>query len=533
MARARTANAMCVLLMSRSLSDLRKEIETIKESLLRVNDQHLTHKEGFGLEIKSSPQNKIYMPTPTGHAFHANDEFVKMIVGPYGSGKSTMCCQEIVMRACAMPYWKGNRRRSKWALVRNTSGELESTTLQTWLSWFGEMGDVVKRKKPIMIYEHTFNDGEGIVELELIFLALDREDDLRKIRSLELTGCYINELSEVPQGALSHFKGRIGRYPSKAFCKDPYWSGIIADSNPTDHDHWLYKGFEEKSQPGHQIFHQPPGLLKDDNDAWVRNPDADNANNLPNDYYVRMSQGQTQDFIKVFCLGEYGSVGFGKKVYPEYNDDLHSVEYIEPDHMSPIHLGWDFGLTPACVVVQFTSRGQFKIVKEYTAEDMGIKTFAESIVLPGLQSDFRGCKIGVSVADPAGLQRDQIMEELSAIGVLNTLGIVTQGARTNDIEPRIGSVRYFMNMLVDGRPAFLVSRKGAPLTRRGFVKDYCYKRVNVPGEERYRDTPDKNMASHPQDAIQYIALEFAADRISEEKRPKSTVNMFNPTFRYL
>ena len=135
--------------------------------------------------------------------------------------------------ACSMPYWSNGRRRARGLVIRNTSGELAtSTTLQTWLQWMGDLGDVTKRRKPLLTYEHAFNDGNGIVELELIFLALDRPDDVRKLKSMEATFAYLNELSELPQNVLSHIKGRVnGRYPSKSFCAEPYWSGILADTN--------------------------------------------------------------------------------------------------------------------------------------------------------------------------------------------------------------------------------------------------------------------------------------------------------------
>ena len=498
----------------------------------RQSQQHMWHYDDRS-EIYGQEKNKIYVPSPTGKDFHGDDSFIRLVIGPYGSGKSTMCLHHIVRSACNMPAWSNGRRKSKWAIVRNTSGELQSTTLQSWLTWFGELGDVTKRQKPFMQYEHIFNDGNGVIELDLIFLALDREEDIRKIKSLEVTGCYINELSEVPQGALSHFKGRVNhRYPSRAFCDQPYWSGIIADTNPPDVDHWIYKDFEQKNLESYKIFHQPPGLIKDDNDLWVRNPLADNANNLADDYYLKLAEGQTEDFVKVFCLGEYGSVGFGKKVYPEYNPDLHSVPHLDAIQGEPIHLGWDFGLTPACIVMQVTPRGQIRLIKEYTSENMGIRTFAQNIVLPSLARDFPYNKIGFSEADPSGLTGDQIMEELSCIGELNSLGIITNAASTNDLEPRIGAVRYFLNMMIDGKPGFVLSREGCPVIHRGFIKDYCFKRISVKGEERYRDVPDKNFASHAHDAVQYISLKFAADQILQEKQPVKAVDMYNPVFRW-
>lgn len=493
--------------------------------------QHISISENR-TEIYSSDVNRIYIPSPTGIEFEKDNSFVSLVMGPYGSGKTTMCINKIVKRACDMPAWSSGRRKSRWIIVRNTSGELYSTTLQSWLAWFAELGDIKKRQKPLLTYEHTFNDGRGIVELELIFLALDREDDIRKIKSLEATGVYINELNEVPQGALSHFKGRINhRYPSPQFCNASYWSGIIADTNPPDIDHWIYRTFELEKPESYRIFHQPPGLLKVEG-KWERNRHADNANNLANNYYTMLAEGQTDQFVKVFCLGEYGIVGFGKLVYPEFNDDINSVDEIAAIQGAPIHLGWDFGLTPACIVCQLSEHGRLFILKEYTSEDMGIQTFAESIVLPGLARDFPYCKIGMSRADPSGLKHDEIMEELSCIGVLNTIGIETHGARTNLIDPRLSAVRFFLNRLVGGKPGLVISRKGCPMLRRGFSKDYVFKRISIAGEERYREIPDKNHASHPHDGLQYIALEFAANCIVDEKAKKEIVDMFNPVFRW-
>lgn len=517
-----------------SAAGLAKRIAHIEEQRRRGNSCHIeiTHERTV---IHAQDADKIYIPTNTGSLFHLDDSFVRVIMGPYGSGKSTLAISEIVRRACAIPAWSNGRRRSRWGIVRNTSGELQSTTLATWLAWFGDLGDIRKRQKPIMTYEHTFNDGHGIVELELIFIALDRPEDIRKIKSLELTGCYINELSEVPKAAMAHMKGRVNRYPSKAFCHEPYWSGIIADTNPPEDDHWIYKDFEEAKYDGHVLFKQPPGLLQNEDGKWIRNPDADNANHLPDDYYEKLAEGQSSDFVKVFCLGQYGSVGFGKRVYGEFNPDFHAVDRLEAIQGHPLILGWDFGLTPACAVMQLTPRGQLMALKEYVGDGMGIRSFADSIVIPSLRVDFPYNKVGhgLSIGDPAGVARSEIMEEMSCIGELCSLGIETIPARTNDIEPRLGAVRYFLNKMVDGKPGFVLDRKNCPILFRGFVKDYIYQRIAVAGEERYKDKPTKNMSSHIMNALEYGCLEIASDRIAQDKTASEPpVNMWNPTFRW-
>lgn len=516
----------------RTPSEIRKYIAQIEDEKRRGTTKQITITNNE-MVIYAKEEKKIYIPTATGNLAHKDNSFVRVIMGPYGSGKSTWALTEIVQRACEMPIWHSGRRRSRWGIVRNTSGELSSTTLASWLSWFEDLGDIRKRQKPVMTYEHTFNDGRGIVELELLFIALDRPEDVRKIKSLELTGCYINELSEVPKAALAHMKGRVNRYPSKAFCHEPYWSGIIADTNPPEDDHWIYKDFEENHFDNHRLFKQPPGLIKNEDNKWVRNPNADNASHLPDNYYEMLAEGQSKDFVKVFCLGEYGSVGFGKCVYPEFNADVHAVDSLEAIQGLDVVIGWDFGLTPACVVIQLSPRGQLLVLKEYVGDGMGIRTFAESIAIPGIAKDFPYCKVGTSVADPAGSARNEIVEEMSCIGELNSLGIKTTSARTNDLDPRLGSVRYFLNKMVDGKPGFVMDRKACPTLFKGFVKDYVYARIAVSGEERYKDKPNKNMASHPMDALGYACLEMASDRIVADKMgDNKRESMFNPVFRW-
>lgn len=524
----------------RTLKQMIESADAIETSYNRRTQRHITFEKDRTI-IHAGTQDKIYIPSATGKLFSESSGFVDLVVGPYGSGKSTMCVQRIVRSACKMPYWSNGRRKSRWAIVRNTSGELVSTTLNTWLTWFGDLGDIRKRQKPLLCYEHQFNDGYGIVELDLIFIALDRPEDVRKIKSLELTGAYLNELSELPQNVLSHFKGRVnGRYPSKSFCAEPYWSGIIADTNPPDEDHWIYNDFETQTTPNYKVFHQPSGLLetekglsKDADGNYIQNPLADNVEHLSSDYYPKLAEKQSDGFIKVYCCGKYGLVESGKRVYPEYNDDIHSVANIEAIQGDPLYLGWDFGLTPACVVIQISARGQIRVLKEYLAEDMGIRTFAKNIVIPNLAIDFPYNKVGGSEGDPAGAKGDEIMEELSCIGELNSLGISTNPASTNDPDVRINSVRYFLNLMIDGKPAFILDRSKCPTLRKGFMSGYHFKRMQIGGDARYQDKPNKNKYSHPHDALQYCLMRLVGKETMADNKPKHDPFANNTVFRWM
>ncbi len=138
-----------------TLAQCNNRFAIIKDRRNMAVHQHIRFDEKETI-IYGRDKNKVYIPTATGKLFHDDGSFVKLIMGPYGSGKSTLCVNAIVESACRMPVWWNGRRRARWAIVRNTSGELQSTTLQTWLTWFGDLGDVHKRQKPILTYEHMF-----------------------------------------------------------------------------------------------------------------------------------------------------------------------------------------------------------------------------------------------------------------------------------------------------------------------------------------------------------------------------------------
>ena len=82
------------------------------------------------------------------------------------------------------------------------------------------------------------------LDVEVLFRALDRPDDAKKVLSLELTGAWVNEAREVPKGIIDALGDRTGRYPSQRSggCT---WRGLMLDTNSPDDDHWWYRLAEE------------------------------------------------------------------------------------------------------------------------------------------------------------------------------------------------------------------------------------------------------------------------------------------------
>jgi phage terminase large subunit len=444
-----------------------------------------------------------YIPTETALKFHQSNEFVRGIKGAYGSGKTTAMIADILLRTCKMPTAPNGKRYARWAIIRNTYGELESTTYVSWMAWFGNLGNVQRNKKPILTVRHEFNDDVGTVELEVIFLALDSESDVRKLKSLEVCGVFINEASEIEKPIFDHSKGRVGRYMLNVL--GDYWKGIIFDTNPPNERHWIYDLFEKKNEDGHVLFNQPPGLLKNDNGHWICNPQADNFSRLGAYYYLNMTHGATEEFIKVYCLGEYGTVISGKKVYPEYNDDLHSIDILNLNDTLPLYIGMDFGLTPAAVLVQETTFGTYNIVHELTSESLGIKQFIENVLTPFLSRHCDGIEIAAIIGDPAGNKMNE-NDMTSCFDILHEAGYMIDGCATNLITPRLEAVRATLTTLIEGKPKITVSRRTCPTLRDGFLGGYHFKKMRVLGSDIYDTKPLKNEYSHIHDALQYILL---------------------------
>ena len=483
-----------------------KDIQQIKQQLSYASETHLT-RDGFNLTYHTDDGDLIYKPTKTGQLFHECNDDVRLILGPFGSGKTTSCLNDIVEWSCEMPLSRDGVRRSKFAIIRNTSGELTSTTLESWLKWSNGLGIINSHQKPNIEYTHTFNDGFGTVELRLIFLPLDLEGARRKLLSLELTGAYLNELSELRSYILSDLKGRIGRYPWPEGEGKPYRTGIIADTNPPPVESWIYEMFGKGKVEQHTLFKQPPGLLEKEDETYEPNIFADNYERLGDKYYMRMTHGTTKEWIKVYCMGEWGIISNDKPVYKTYNDDLHSSDDIKAVPDVPIVLGFDFGRTPACVIEQMLPSGQLIMIEEFTSDNTGLEDFLDNLIMPHLNKKYNGYEIELVTCDPSGNRKNDT-DEKSCIEVLDKYfdSTIVKPAWSNSIARRLASVEYTLNRLVDGKAAFVLNRTNCNIIRTGFIGKYCYKKILRRSGDAYTEVPDKNDFSHPHDAHQYVCM---------------------------
>ena len=479
--------------------------------------QHITIKDNSF--VINDSRNTTYEPSKTGNLFHDSDSRVRLISGPIRSGKSVASCCDIILKACRMPPCVNGVRRSRCVIVRNTYPDLKSTVVKTWEQWFSELGQFRTNYQSPITFKHFFRDQDGEVELEVWFLALDSYKDIRKILSLETTWMYINESREIMQILFTNIMGRLGQYPMKEECLLPFNYGITMDTNPPSTDHWLYKTFEVDRPDNYELFKQPPALLKDEHGKWINNPEADNTSNLPANFYIDLAYNNShdEDYIKVYILGEYGTIKAGKMVYQNYNDSIHSKENLTlTEH--PIYIGWDPGLIcPAAIIAQYDGV-QLRIIKEFVGDTIYFDEFI-GIVSNWMNQYLKNHKIS-HVVDPS--------INMQFLKFMYDKGIMAKKANSNKIEERIVAVDSFLTKITGGQPAIMIDQNTCAVLRKGFIEKYAYIKKNILTEnplDSHRDEPDK---AHPysdvQDCLQYICLEFF------HQAPKTGGSLFKMAF---
>ena len=482
------------------------------------------------IDFKYKPDGEVLK------SFMKDDTFFRGIRGPVGSGKSVACCIEVFRRALGQEKSADGIRKSRWAIIRNTNPQLRTTTIKTWLDWFPE--NEWGKFNWSVPYTHRIKKGD--IDLEVIFLALDRPEDVKKLLSLEVTGIWINEARELGKSIIDACTMRVGRFPSMRE-GGPTWTGVIADTNAPEEDHWWPIMSGEVPVPDHipreqakmlvkptnwKFYTQPSGMVevKDEDgeiEDYAPNKVAENVKNMLKSYYPNLVQGKTKSWIDVYVMNRLGTIQDGKPVYAMFVTDTHVAKEEIPVAASlPLYVGIDFGLTPAAVLGQKV-RGRWLIQSEIVAIDMGIVRFAE-VLREELATRFPDCPDVLIFGDPAGDFRAQT-DESTPFHILRGAGLRAVPAPSNSVDLRLEAVSSQLNKMSEGKPAFLLDRRCSTLIK-GFEGGYSYRRMEVSGE-RYADKPDKNMYSHIHDALQYLLLGAGEGRslMTNQKPAQATV----------
>jgi hypothetical protein len=506
-----------------------------------------------------------FSSSPTAWDFRQCREFASFIVGPVGSGKSVPLLQRIIEHGREQMPSPDGKRRTRFAIVRNTMPELRSTTAVTYQQIYpaDSFGEIVWRSPA------THHIVVEDLEVEVNLIALDKPQDVKKLLSLELTGAALNEIREIPRSVVSRMTERVGRYGLNE--RATSWRGIWGDTNPPDSDHWFYRWHHEETPQGFQFFAQPPGVLEveprgakgaviiDENFPqwagikltsavvwtwwkgevrqvecpievipaagryWIVNPWMENLPALSRvaaesnplgarSYYGLALGGKTVEEIQSYLQGVYTFVLDGRRCVPQYNPQVHGVQHLPVLEDAPLLVGMDIGggtLQPSAAIFQRHPRGPYLFHREVVCFDMGVKRFGEllaSAIVQHFPNHVERGLIGTFYGDPAGNKRDEIFETASFDFLRNEYHWRVEPAPSQDPRMRIAALAGPCERMIDGKPGILVNKTGCPTLHKGLSGAWHFKRLAISGEERFADSPNKNDESHICDGAGYGLL---------------------------
>lgn len=492
-----------------------------------------------------------FQPTRVQAQFMLAQDYVRVLAGPIGGGKSVTCVHELVRWATEQNPNAEGVRKTRFLICRNTADQLKSTTLKTIFDWIPPSwaGSWVATDKTF--YIRFGLPDKTVVETEWMAIALDTPDDVRKALSLEATGLWGNESRELHPDVVDGLLMRVNRYPSM---KDggPTRPGAIFDTNMPQMGGWWFEKMNDP--PANWSVHiQPPAVLpvktwqekygigarkwkvgetvvsatstssgqvavygkrpgaedtslvciSSDNDTYIVDHEADNFANLNPSYYPNTLEGKTREFINVYLRCKFGQSKEGRPVFEGFRRDFHVAQAAlhpidSPNH--PLIIGMDFGLTPACTINQIDTRGRLLTLAEITSTNMGIYRFITEKLRPLLTQRFAGLAV-VVVGDPAGTQRSQT-DEATVFDVLKDEGFRAVPAPTNALARRLAAVEKYLSRVIDGSPAHLIDPSCTTLIA-GMAGGYHF-RMKKSGDMEPK--PHKNDYSHLMDGHQYACL---------------------------
>jgi hypothetical protein len=441
------------------------------------------------------------LPGPVAAEFYLDRSYFSAIRGPLGSGKTNTAILKLLQLCTEQEPNAARVRPSRILAIRNTYPDLESTTIKDWSAVTRYLGDIRMTHPPMQMMRWELAD-KTLVEAEVLFLALDREDHVRKLRGTQASFVWLNELKELHKSVLDMATRPLGRYPSLALggvrCTR---EAMIGDFNAPDEDHWAAK-LELNPQPGWRVFVQP-GAVYRDGAEWRVNQQAENLVNLPLDYYDKLKVNKADEWVRVNIANEFGSSVDGKPIHPEFNPRIHVAEF-DVDPAAEIVFGQDYGLTPACVLAQDCG-GQLRIFDEIVTENFSAQELADAMHARHAR-DWTTLTWGHGWGDPSGKDPSQA-DKNTPMRVMRAAGFEIHPAGTNNsFALRRDALGNRLKRLTSvGEPAILIHPR-CTIIRKGLGGHYAFKRLRVAGDERYHDVPDKSMFSHVCEGLQYLCV---------------------------
>lgn len=412
---------------------------------------------------------------PTLKRFHTSPAQFRCVVGPVGSGKTTAAAWEVCYYLPQFMFETYKIKRTKWVIVRNSYPELRDTTQRTVFDWFDWGKHRVQANEYILKYPNG-------MELEILFRSCDRPDDVKKFKSLEVSGYWIDESIEVNEEVKLMLKNRVGRYPRKCPVR---WG--IETTNPPDVEHPTYSTFAWDTPPPGPV---PEGVPLDNHEGFWQPPRENDANLRPG-YYdeLRIDYSHNPDWVDTYIDGKPGIIVSGSAVFKNFKRDVHVAKERLSWNSGPLYRGWDnSGNWPSCVVISVPTSQQMQVLAEFHGDKMGIVDFTRHVVQE-CNTRYPNATYQ-DWADPAGENKfsKRTGGFTSNAELMRDFGVDVEPSEQN-WTARKESVEQQLK-IIDG---LLIDPKCVRLIN-GFMGGYHYAEIGTSGS--FRDKPNKNRWSH-------------------------------------
>lgn len=469
-------------------------------------------------------------PGPISDAFLLSRAFIKVAIGPVGSGKTMTALRALMGVGMAQHGRRDGRgvlwRRARVGVIRETYPNIEKNTLPSWFRIVPESEGKFTWKAPfthrlqLILDEDAAGNATDVCDFEIEFRAIGDRSVEEACRGWEINAVMIDEADLQPPELLAFLSGRVGRFSEldPSLVVDPQ---IILSLNAPYVDNWVYglaieKNLGEMSDALREVmggrelievFIQPGG----------REHDAENLQNLPKGYYERQAAANVHrpDYVARMIDNKFVPMQHGQPVNPQFEFREH-VRPIEWDRRRPLIVGVDQGLFAAAVACQRTVMGGFRTLREAVVFRQDGKTLAKigptaagQMVRTMIADNFPELPPEMLriVADPAawaaGDRADHEHDWILAFQ--KGLGHKVRRAKTNKATLRNEAIWRAMSE----RDGYAVDPSCKHLIR-GHLGGYHYRNAEIAGgggETRGHLEIADTIHTHVCDAEQYAALE--------------------------
>ena len=309
---------------------------------------------------------------PVGHNWTWCKKRISLIVGPYGTWKTTMGAMKCVLiTGQQYPSMIDGVRKAKILAIRQNYRVMSDALIPSVKEFFGNAGSWPQDQKdgPCR-YEMEWTAPNRLSgEVEKYHLTIDFRAFLEQsmeafMRGKQYTACWVNEWDELPKGSLGELNSRMDRAHrserTKEMLENPLpYNRVFGDCNMPDLDNWAHDDVIGRNTDDRHCYIQPSAYSHD----------REGIHRQENNYRDNMAR-QWEDEgvrwkIRRFLENKAGYSIHGAPVYTDFDQDRHvSSVPLVPQKNIRLVIGLDQGLKTAAVFTQKDSKGQVSILAE-------------------------------------------------------------------------------------------------------------------------------------------------------------------------